>query len=394
VDIRKLLRNRFFPGRQVGEALRRINLRPIGLLLVGVLLAHGLALSWLHDQLEDLKPLTLMADPLFTRMIMPSRTVAVPPSPRQRKSSKAVKATTADAPQQPAKAPDIEMDPDGQQAAPGEQASELTDAQADGQTANTAQAEPDQPIAVEAPAPPAPQEPPDTWPVDTRLTYVLKGYYRGDVDGNARVQWQREKNRYQVRVDLSLALLVNMSMTSQGEVTEAGLIPQAYQEELFGMVRRVAFESGQVKFNDGDLREAPEAVQDTASQLVELSHRFSTGREPLKVGAEVKIWLARPKGMDMWTYDVVGEEMLETPLYGTVQTFRLQPRPIAKPRGPIKAEIWFAPSLHYLPVRVRISGSGDKFMDLMVERIDQSAAPRPASPDVTSASAASPSAPQ
>ncbi|MEN9376988.1 MAG: hypothetical protein RL710_2145, partial [Pseudomonadota bacterium] len=56
----------------MGEALRRINLRPIGLLLVGVLLAHGLALSWLHDQLEDLKPITLMADPLFTRMIMPS----------------------------------------------------------------------------------------------------------------------------------------------------------------------------------------------------------------------------------------------------------------------------------------------------------------------------------
>ena len=66
----------------MGEALRRINLRPIGLLLVGVLLAHGLALSWLHDQLEDVKPLTLMADPLFTRMIMPTRTVAVPPSPQ------------------------------------------------------------------------------------------------------------------------------------------------------------------------------------------------------------------------------------------------------------------------------------------------------------------------
>lgn len=352
------------PG--IWAALRRIRPGPLVVLLVAVLLAHALVLSWLRNQLEDLKPLTLMADPMFTRMIVPVRTVAPVPvaKPAVRHASKSAKARAVEVTPAAAAAQEESADPQGQ-----DTSNQSGDAPEDSAA---------QDKVAEAPAPPASapvaEAPaPDTWPADTRLTYLLTGYYRGEVSGDARVQWQRQQNRYQVRV----AMLGLASMTSQGEVTPTGLIPQAYQEELFGFVRRVAFEGGQVKFNDGDLRQAPEAVQDTASQLVELSHRFSTGREVLKVGAEVKIWLARPRGMDEWTYDVTGEEMLKTPLYGTVQTFRLQPRPIARPRGPIKAEIWFAPSLQYLPVRVRISGSKDSFLDLMVERIDQSAPPAP-----------------
>jgi hypothetical protein len=350
----------------IADTLRRIRPGPLALLMLGVLLAHALVLSWLRNQLEDLKPLTLMADPMFTRMIVPVRTVAPVPAakPVARRAAKTARAKPVDVTPAAQAVQEEPTDPQGQDAA-----NRSGDAPED----TTAQAEVSEAPVAAASAPVAEEPPPDTWPVDTRLSYLLTGYYRGEVSGDARVQWQRQQNRYQVRV----AMLGLASMTSQGEVTPTGLIPQAYQEELFGFVRRVAFEGGQVKFNDGDLREAPEAVQDSASQLVELSHRFSTGREILKVGAQVKIWLARPRGMDEWTYDVTGEEMLKTPLYGTVQTFRLQPRPIARPRGPIKAEIWFAPSLQYLPVRVRISGARDSFLDLMVERIDQSAPPVP-----------------
>ena len=77
--------------------------------------------------------------------------------------------------------------------------------------------------------------------------------------------------------------------------------------------------------------------------------------------------------MALWTYDVVEEETLATPELGAVQAFHLRPRPIANPSGAITAEIWFAPSLHYLPVRIRISLGGDNFVDLMVERIEQAA---------------------
>ena len=57
----------------------------------------------------------------------------------------------------------------------------------------------------------------------------------------------------------------------------------------------------------------PPGVQDSASQFVELGHRFATGKDVLEVGRSVSYWMARPGGVDLWTYDIVGKEMLQSP---------------------------------------------------------------------------------
>ena len=59
---------------------------------------------------------------------------------------------------------------------------------------------------------------------------------------------------------------------------------------------------------------------------------------------------------------------MKTPELGPVETFHLKPRPLANPRGNITAEMWFAPSLQYLPVRIKVS-LGDAFVDMFAEKI-------------------------
>jgi len=71
------------------------------------------------------------------------------------------------------------------------------------------------------------------------------------------------------------------------------------------------------------------------------------------------------------TYDIVGRDMLQTPELGEIEAFHLKPRPIANPRGNITAEMWFAPSLGFLPVRIRVNMGEDTHVDLMVLRIEQ-----------------------
>jgi Protein of unknown function (DUF3108) len=115
----------------------------------------------------------------------------------------------------------------------------------------------------------------------------------------------------------------------------------------------------------------PPGVQDTASQFVELTQRFATGREVLEVGRSVPMWLARPGGVDRWVYDIVGRDQLQTPRFGTVEAFHLKPRSLDKPRGNITAEVWVAPSLQYLPARIRIAMGEEAFLDLMVDHIEQ-----------------------
>ncbi len=332
-----------------------------GLLMLWVLLGHGLLLSWLNRQLPYVRPLSRMADPIFTRLVKPERLVlpvqrTMPGSGRPHVSS-----TEAVA---PVTEPAI---------APGHAADQINQNEAEEQlSVGVEAAEPVLPAVAGEPQLTAEEIPAsDSWPLDTRVSYRLRGNYRGDIYGSARVQWQRQQSRYQVQLDLSMALVLQFSMISQGQVGPVGLLPGIYEERFPWGMRRMAFEDGFIQFDNGTRLPHPPDLQDTVSQFVELGHRFSSGREVLKVGRQVSVWLARPQGLALWTYDVVGEEILETPELGAVSALHLRPRPIANPAGVITAEIWFAPSLQYLPVRVLIGLGADNFVDLTVERIEQ-----------------------
>lgn len=342
--------------------MTRNRLGAVALLLLSVLLGHVWLLSWLGEQAQQFKPLTPMADPMFTRFIEPVRPALPPRRPRSRQHRVAVPPPLAEV-----------------EALEGTAADAVSPESPEPPQAVDAQAPEPEAQAIEASPPPVTEEgpPADSWPLDTRVSYSLQGYYGGKLYGSARVQWQREQGRYQVRLDLSVALLLQFSMISQGAVGAASLVPGIYEEQLPWGQRRVVFEGGLVRFHNGSQLPEPPALQDTVSQFVELSHRFSSGQALLQVGSPVSLWLARPNGMALWTYDVVEQEILQTPELGAVPAFHLRPRPIANPTGSITAEIWFAPSLQYLPVRVRIALGGDNFIDLLVERIEQGVAPAP-----------------
>jgi hypothetical protein len=334
----------------------------LALALLGVAILHGWVLQWLQAQVVAQNPLALMAAPLTLRAL---QLVAVQVRPSQT-------ATPARSTPLPGAA--------GEGAAVGRF---LVPATALNDLPRAAPLEiPVQPMTPSVGADELHSLLPLSkldgairddggWPLDTRLTYTLRGYYRGDLLGSGSVQWQQAQGRYQVEVDLRMALLFGLSMVSQGEVRDTGLVPQAYEERVVGRMRRVVLDGVALKFADGNSVRQPSGVQDTASQFVELSRRFATGRQVLEVGAEVPVWLARPNALHLWTYDVVGQELLQLPEYGEVPAFHLLPRPVANPAGNISAELWFAPSLQYLPVRIKINLGEGNYVDLLVEKIEQ-----------------------
>ena len=215
------------------------------------------------------------------------------------------------------------------------------------------------------------------WPASTRMSYLLSGWYNGEVQGSAQVEWIRAGSRYQVHLDLvvgpSVAPVVTRRMSSDGEITAQGLAPRRYDQETKVVLldrRRatLAFEPGSVVLANGDRRDAPAGVQDTASQFVQLTYVFSTRPELLRVGGSVEIPLALPHKVDVWTYDVVAEEILYTP-FGPLPSVHLKPRRRAVPKAnELSVEIWFAPQLRYLPARILIRQDADNFADLLISR--------------------------
>ena len=343
-------------------------------LLAVVLAGHFAALHWASGLRMPAGTLHTMAPPMYTRLLAPQ---APPPvqapvaAPRRPKPRPKPTARLAAAPSTPR---DTTSTVAQDTPAPLPAASEaVAAAQPEAQTAPT----PD--VAASAAATPASaaassavaSSAGDSWPADTRLRYQLSGTFRGGpLYGSGRVLWQRQGTRYQARVEVDVTPFASFSMTSQGEVDASTLLPAAYEELRNGKPRGLKIGEREVMLANAVIVPRPDGVQDTASQFVELSHRFATGRERLEVGRSVSFWMARPGAVDLWTYDVVEREMLATRL-GEIEAFHLKPRALASPHGNIYMDMWFAPSLQYLPVRVRVGMGDEATVDLLVEGIDQ-----------------------
>jgi len=238
--------------------------------------------------------------------------------------------------------------------------------------------------AASAPEPAASAPAAFEWPPSTRLSYRLRGNYRGEVVGSAQVEWVRVGSRYQVHLDVWIgaqaAPLVGRRMSSDGELSDQGLTPRRYDEEtrsLFRDLRRrtILFEGDQVLLSNGKRLARVPGMQDAASQFVQLTWLFTTQPQRLQVGQRIEVPLALPNNADIWAYDVVEKVALPTP-FGDIETFHMRPRRELRPNRDLVADVWFAPSLQYLPIRLLIRQDEATYVDLMIERLpEQAAAP-------------------
>ena len=224
--------------------------------------------------------------------------------------------------------------------------------------------------------------PPFEWPDSTRMSYRLTGNYRGPVGGTAQVEWIRSGSRYQLHLDVSVgpavAPLMRRRMSSEGRLTGSGLAPERYDEEtdrLFGQRRRVGlrFEPDAVVLANGERATGWPDVQDAVSQFVQLTFLMTTQPALARPGSSVAMALALPRRVAPWVYEVLEPELLATP-FGPLQSAHLRPRVADRHGSDLTAQVWIAPQLQYLPVRIRIEQDADTFIDLMIDRLPQLAA--------------------
>jgi hypothetical protein len=214
------------------------------------------------------------------------------------------------------------------------------------------------------------------WPPSTRLAYRLHGHYRGALEGQAQVRWvHTAEQRYQVQMDVVIGLpvapLMSRRVTSEGVVGADGLLPRRYEEHTrIGpappTTLQLAFDASGVRLANGRHTFAPVGVQDSASQFVQLAWLFNMQPQRLRAGERIVLPLALPRRVGHWDYEVQAEETLATPL-GDLVTHALKPQPGAARPGELAVQMWIAPSLQYLPVRIRIEQGADTWIDLLID---------------------------
>ena len=123
---------------------------------------------------------------------------------------------------------------------------------------------------------------------------------------------------------------------------------------------------------NGQLAPLPEGVQDVASQFVQMTWLFLTRPDRLQPGAKVEFPLALPRRVGRWTYLVQERGPLSLP-FGTIDAVHLVPqRDLSKP-GELSVELWVAPGLMYLPVRILTRFDDKTYMDMLMDNLPRQA---------------------
>lgn len=211
------------------------------------------------------------------------------------------------------------------------------------------------------------------WPSDTRLTYVTNsGPMSDDANVRARILWQRSFAAGQARYQTTVQLAGNgqqpsMQLTSQGQINAEGLAPEMYAQLRDGQQQIV---SNHDSAGEGGEFDQPANAQDLASQFMELAHRFASGQARPEPGGDVSLRMTGAAGVDDRVYDIMGMEALDLPRIGVMRSVHLAPRR-NEHNAELLAEVWLAPSLRYLPVRIRLAEGGNTLADLLLTRVEQ-----------------------
>lgn len=217
------------------------------------------------------------------------------------------------------------------------------------------------------------------WPAATRVSYKLEGFYRGPVYGQSSVEWVRKDQRYQVHVEASVgpsfAPLGSWRLTSEGDIQPEGLYPRLYENVNRLLIKTstpklIKLDADQVTQPDGKQYPRPEGIQDPASFMIQVAYQFVLKPERLRPGASFEMTVVTLRKPEPLVFDVVAEELLETPM-GRIPTLHVRPRKAVVDGGALPADVWFAPGLQYLPVRIYMKMKDDVWMDMRLDRAPQ-----------------------
>ena len=211
-------------------------------------------------------------------------------------------------------------------------------------------------------------------PGSANLAYKMTGTSKGlNYYANAELVWRNSGSDYEAGMRVSAFLLGSRSMSSVGRITPGGLAPTRFSDKSRSEVA-AHFEAGKGKVTfSANTPDAPllDGAQDRVSVFFQLGGILaaSAGQQPpLGIGSSVTIYTVGPRETDTWTFTVEAEEQLSLPA-GDMSTLKLT----RKPRREFdqKVEIWYAPSLAYLPVRNRITQANGDFVDQQLMSVSQ-----------------------
>jgi hypothetical protein len=194
-------------------------------------------------------------------------------------------------------------------------------------------------------------------PSSVELRYDVSASRKGATfSADSTLRLNVTDHRYDAQLTLQAWLVGARVQTSRGELDPAwGLVPQRFgdknrnkseQAAHFDRSRQPAVVRFSANTPDAPL---PPGAQDRLSVLLQLAAMLAGEPQRYRPGQHIHIYTAGPRDAEWWDFEVRGTEALDLPA-GRLNALHL----LRTPTQPYdnRVELWMAPELGHLPVRV------------------------------------------
>jgi hypothetical protein len=204
-------------------------------------------------------------------------------------------------------------------------------------------------------------------PPSADLRYAVKAKQSGlSLDGEAQVKWSAGGNKFLLVTEMR-AMLVGkiLEAKSEGAIDEYGLAPVSSTEKRFRKDATTAtFDrtSKTISFSASNVTYPIKGgEQDRNSAIWQLISVARGAPAKFKPGSEWKFFVAGQHDADPWTFKILKQEKIKTPL-GDLNTVRLSKGTNSNDKSQ-QLDIWLAPSLEWYPVRLRYTDPDQDFIE-------------------------------
>lgn len=198
------------------------------------------------------------------------------------------------------------------------------------------------------------------FPPSSRLKYDVKGEIKGfpyHVKGD--LQWAQDGKTYNARMEISHFLLGARVQTSTGRLGAHGLEPTRFGDKVRSEVAaHFNYELNKVTFsaNTPDVPLLPGA-QDQLSVVLQIASMLAADPKLFTQASTLSFQAVGPRSAEAWGFTIGATERLGLP-GGELSALRVWREPLGEYDS--RVEIWFAPEMNYLPVRIRLTqANGD-----------------------------------
>lgn len=209
-------------------------------------------------------------------------------------------------------------------------------------------------------------------PDSARLAYQVTGNAKGlTYHASAELNWRNALSHYDASMTVSALFIGSRRMSSSGQIVGEGLAPTRFADKYKSEVA-AHFEpdKGQVRFS-ANTPTVPwiKGMQDRVSVFFQLAGMLAGQPEKFPVGSVISMVTVGPRDADGWSFVVESAEKISLPA-GELDTLKLARQP--RKEFDQKVEIWYAPSLGYLPVRSKITQANGDFVDQQLTSLTSS----------------------